>query len=238
MKNKVVVLIPAAGSGLRFANGLLPKQYTQIGNKTILMHTLEVFVKLEEISQIVIVANAADSQIDSYSQLSAKIQIQKVGGNTRGISVFNGLNTLNCAADDWVLVHDAARCCIQRSQVLQLLNQLKHDAVGGILAIPATDTLKEVVDGVILRTLDRNAIYLAQTPQMFRYKVLKTALNQTNLVTLTDEASAVEQLGLEVKLVMGNRTNIKVTYPDDLEWAELILKRMEQRIIADTHALY
>ncbi|MFN7094786.1 MAG: 2-C-methyl-D-erythritol 4-phosphate cytidylyltransferase, partial [Burkholderiales bacterium] len=185
--------------------------------------TLSVFLELAEISQIVIIAHADDAYIDSYTALSDKIIIKKIGGQTRAQSVLNGIVSLNCDANDWVLVHDAARCCLSKALVQKLLAHLATDPVGGILALPASDTIKQGSATIIEKTINRDTVYLAQTPQMFRHRVLATALIAADLALVTDEASAVEQLGLPVKLVTGDATNIKVTYPLDLKLAELFL---------------
>lgn len=226
--NKFIVLIPCAGYGSRFGMDI-PKQYAKILNKTLLEYTLDVFLSIKQIHQIIIVANPNDSYIKRYETLSTRICIQYVGGETRALSVLNGLYKVSCSPDSWVLVHDAARCCITSNLILNLLKELQNDPVGGILAIPAIDTVKVVENNnIIKKTIPRNHIYLAQTPQMFRYQILFTALkscinNCINKYNLTDEASAVETLGLPIKIVMGSCQNIKVTYPEDLQLAEFIL---------------
>jgi 2-C-methyl-D-erythritol 4-phosphate cytidylyltransferase len=216
------VLIPCAGSGSRFG-GEVPKQYTYIGNKTVLEHTLNVFLALAEITTIVVVVNKDDTEIDKYKHLSPKITIARVGGATRGASVLNGLNSIKCEPDDWVLVHDAARCCISAKVVRRLIAAIRDDAIGGILALPVTDTLKMGDDGIIAKTIDRSNIYQAQTPQMFRYSILHKALTYSDLNLITDEASAVEGLGLPVHLIEGAVSNIKLTYPLDTRLAEFYL---------------
>lgn len=222
MANKFIALIPCAGSSTRFG-GDIPKQYVTIAGKTILEHTLGVFISLEEVSSIVLIAAMNDSYINSYKNLSDKISIKKVGGKTRAETVLNGLNSLECSDDDWVLVHDAARCCIKSKIIKKLIDELGADDVGGILAVGATDTIKKANDGIIIETLKRENIYLAQTPQMFRYGILKKSLNNKLLTEFTDEASAVEQLGYLVKIIQSDSANIKVTYPLDLLFAEVLL---------------
>ncbi len=218
-----VVLIPCAGNGSRFGN-TIAKQYVKIGGKSILEHTLNAFLCVEEISEIIIVVNCNDSLADEMCLLSSKVRILKAGGDTRAKTVLNGLNSLVIADDDWVLVHDAARCCITPEIIKNQITELKHDAVGGVLAIPVTDTVKLVNNGIISATLDRSAIYLAQTPQMFRYNILKQALSiNDNGYEITDEASSVENLGFSVKIIAGSRDNIKVTYQEDLTTVKNIL---------------
>lgn len=223
--NKFVVLIPCAGSGARFG-GTLPKQYVKIGAKTILEHTVDAFLQVEEISEIIIVVNANDNVINDISALKNHVTILKVGGKTRANTVLNGLNHLTLADKDWVLVHDAARCCIEPELIKKQIAELRNDDVGGILAIPVTDTVKVVNSGIISATLDRNTVYLAQTPQMFRYGVLKQALStHYNVPGITDEASSVEKLGLPVRVINGSVSNIKVTYAEDLTTVQNILKK-------------
>lgn len=222
MADKFILLIPCAGSSVRFG-GNIPKQYVTIAGKTILEHTLNVFIPLEQIHSILLVSTINDPYINSYKNLSDKISIKKVGGKTRAETVLNGLNSLNCSDDDWILVHDAARCCIKSEIIKKMIDELMFDEVGGILAVGATDTIKKVDNGIITGTLKRGNIYLAQTPQMFRYGILKKSLNNKGLTEFTDEASAVEKLGYLVKIVQSNTANIKVTYPIDLLFAEVLL---------------
>jgi 2-C-methyl-D-erythritol 4-phosphate cytidylyltransferase len=248
MVSKRIAILPCAGQGSRFGDNT-PKQYTLINGKTILEHTINVFLSLPEIDQIIIVTAPDDTYIDNFvipacchceacmagrgnltdipapsAVWHAGIQILKIGGSTRTQTVKNAINALDCNDDDWLLVHDVARCCITRDAILRQITLLKNDEVGGILAIRATDTIKQSNNAqVIDKTLDRSTIYQAQTPQMFRSGILKTALNKANLELVTDEASAVEQMGLAVKLVEGVRENIKITYPFDIKLAEVIL---------------
>lgn len=222
MSPNYIVLIPCAGGGSRFGSDV-PKQYTEIGNKTVLEYTINAFLAVPKIEQIIIVASKADRYIDFYTKLSPKIYIQKVGGETRAESVLNGLQMIECQANDWILVHDAARCCITVDLIENMIAQLANEPVGGILAIPATDTLKLGNNGIISKTLDRSVIYLAQTPQMFRYEALLKSLTIADLAKVTDEASAVEQLGLDVHLVEGSASNIKLTYSSDVYLAKMFL---------------
>jgi 2-C-methyl-D-erythritol 4-phosphate cytidylyltransferase len=228
MTNKKIVILPCAGSGLRFGS-TIPKQYALINGKTILEHTLNVFSQLCQIDQIIVVTSVDDQYIDNLVaggliNLSNQIKILKIGGQTRAHTVKNVVNELNCSNDDWLLVHDVARCCISKDAVQRLIDELEGDKVGGILAISALDTIKQSQNGLFInKTLDRTHIYQAQTPQMFRANILKEALNKANLDLVTDEASAVEQFKLPVKLIEGERGNIKITYPVDMCLAEVIL---------------
>ncbi len=144
------------------------------------------------------------------------------GVNLRTISVLNGLIASELEPDDWVLVHDAARPCLTQAHLAKLIAGLRDDAVGGVLAVPVADTLKRASDDDrILRTENRERLWQAQTPQMFRVGLLAQALRQSG--SFTDEASAVEALGLQPKLVLGESSNFKVTYPQDILLAELLL---------------
>ncbi len=228
MINKKIVILPCAGRGSRF-DSIVPKQYSLINNKTILEHTLAVFLSLKQIDQIIIVTAAEDFYIDKLVNSCAiitndNVRILKIGGETRAQTVKNVVSNLDCASNDWLLVHDVARCCINPEVILRLISELEYDDVGGILAIGVADTIKLSQNGLIInKTLNRLQIYQAQTPQMFRACVLKDALKAANLDLVTDEASAVEQINLPVKLVEGERSNIKITYPVDISLAEVIL---------------
>jgi 2-C-methyl-D-erythritol 4-phosphate cytidylyltransferase len=150
------------------------------------------------------------------------------GGRTRGESVANGLAAIGerAVAEDWVLVHDAARPCVDVTTLNRLLHELEDEPVGGLLAVPLGDTLKRAETGAGLRvgaTEERTGLWCAQTPQMFRYAILHHALKQADPATITDEAQAVEALGVKPRLVLGSPANIKVTYPEDLALAEAIL---------------
>ncbi len=151
------------------------------------------------------------------------------GGETRAESVLNGLKAAQGASsindDDWVLVHDAARPCLSATQLDKLMDELANDEVGGLLAVPVADTLKRSdTSSRVERTESRENLWQAQTPQMFRYKLLMEALSMTGGVTMTDDAGAIEALGLHPKLVLSDARNLKVTYPQDLALAELILR--------------
>lgn len=226
MPDKLIALIPCAGNGSRFG-GELAKQYTALGGKTILDYTLQAFLAVPDISHIVLVAGAGDTHINHYLALSPQITCLKVGGVTRAESVVNGLvamqGMLKVQPQDWVLVHDAVRCCISPMLILKLINQLKSSDVGGILALPATDTVKQVSGKFITRTLKREQIYLAQTPQMFRYTLLKEALQNGDLSQITDEASAVEGAGHKVQIIESDPSNFKITYKEDSYVAECLL---------------
>ena len=214
-------LIPCAGAGARSgASG--PKQYQPLLGKPLVLHTLSAFAKVPLINQITVVVSPGDEFLASES---TSLLIAPCGGPTRATSVFNGLIfLLECGAapDDWVLVHDAARCLITPAQITQLIDACAGDAVGGLLAHKLPDTLKCEVDGRVARTIDRHDKWLAQTPQMFRIGPLIDALQQAG-DKVTDESSAMEAMGLSPKLVPGSAQNFKVTYPEDFALAEAVL---------------
>ena len=159
--------------------------------------------------------------------LRARLRIKS--GKERADSVFSALSSLEnqASSDDWVLVHDAARLCITTEDVKRLITELKDDEVGGILALPVSDTLKSVQGGFITGTPDRSQIWRALTPQMFRFGLLKEALESARRqgLTVTDEASALELAGYKPRIVEGRPDNIKITRPEDLPLATFYLER-------------
>lgn len=166
-----------------------------------------------------------------WSEFSDKLMVVRCGGATRAQSVLNGLEaareTASIGDDDWVLVHDAARPCLSESQLDKLMDELGEDGVGGLLAVPVADTLKRGdKNSRVEYTESRENLWQAQTPQMFRYKVLVEALSTAGGTAMTDDAGAVEVLGLHPKLVLSDARNLKVTYPQDLALAELILRNL------------
>jgi 2-C-methyl-D-erythritol 4-phosphate cytidylyltransferase len=217
-------LVPAAGSGRRIGNEL-PKQYLTLAGQPMLAHALHALCACPEISTVFVVLAPDDTQYRSHdwSRFGDKLQPLFCGGDRRSDTVLNGLLASELEPDDWVLVHDAARPCLTQEQLARLIAELRDDPVGGILAVPVADTLKRADDqGRILHTESREHLWQAQTPQMFRAGLLAQALQQSG--NFTDEASAVEALGLHPRLVPGEPTNLKVTYPQDLLLAELLLK--------------
>ncbi|MCX8514242.1 MAG: hypothetical protein RL017_678 [Pseudomonadota bacterium] len=225
MQPKIIAIIPCAGNGSRFASNI-PKQYHKIGNLSVLHHTLNKFMAIDIISAVYIVSQTGDEYCAAYADLSPKIKILSVDSTSRAMSVKKALEQINLDHDDWVLVHDAVRCCVESKTIIKLIEQLYNDAVGGILATPVTDTLKQLdKKQQITATLDRSLIYLAQTPQMFRYKILKQALLSCDLNKITDESSGVELLGYHSKIVLGEVSNIKITTPGDLQLARFLLEQ-------------
>jgi 2-C-methyl-D-erythritol 4-phosphate cytidylyltransferase len=232
------VLIPCAGTGSR-AGGDLPKQYQPLAGRALVLHTLSVFVGLPEIATVSVVVAPGDGHIEGLLGAAETMpgearapRILRVGGATRAASVAAGLAALRApgiaADEDWVLVHDAARCLVTPAQVRALIAACVDDAVGGLLALPLADTLKQArlePEGVarVAATLPRADKWLAQTPQMFRAGVLARALAHAD-EAVTDEASAVEALGCAPRLVAASAQNFKVTYAEDFALAEAVLR--------------
>jgi len=225
------LVLPAAGSGQRMGADR-PKQYLELLGKPVLQHTLERLGSLNRFERVVLVLTAGDPwwpPIEAALPAALKAKLLVVsGGSQRCISVQNGLSALQeVAADaDWVLVHDVVRPCVGLGDVERLLQELRDDPVGGLLATPVRETLKRTdTDGVVIQTVDRAGLWSAATPQMFRYRLLLDALIKAaaNNRVVTDEAEAVEAAGLPVRLVPGGADNLKITWPQDLALAELIL---------------
>ena len=226
-------VIPAAGSGQRMGSAT-PKQYLRIAGKTILEITLELFLLNERIKRVV-VARSEDDLIWTTLDCAKNGKIfETLGGSTRALSVFNSLLALKAIANknDWVIVHDAARPCLSSQALDQFICDLKNDSVGGILAMPAKDTIKQSEeDGLrILKTLDRDDVWHAQTPQMFRYGILFDAMEQAldSEFKVTDEASAVEFAGHRPRLIESGSTNLKITTPEDLAIATFLLSKSDK----------
>lgn len=215
-------LIPAAGVGARMAaNG--PKQYMAIGGKPMLRHTIDAFLSSTLISHVYVVVSPDDAQIDAIVPAEG-VSVLRCGGATRMDSIQNALRRLGevIGEQDWVLVHDAARPGLNAALIEKLITTIGGDAVGGLLALPVVDTVKRA--GGAVSTVSRDGLWLAQTPQMFRYRLLCDALAAaTDASVITDDASAIEAMGLSPKLVEGHPRNLKVTLPADIRIAEMYL---------------
>jgi 2-C-methyl-D-erythritol 4-phosphate cytidylyltransferase len=223
-------LIPAAGSGSRMGNEL-PKQYLRLAGRPMIYHALKTLCDSSRITSVFVILAPTDREWMQYdwSEFSDKLVVIECGGTTRAETVLNGLKAAGevpaMEIDDWVLVHDAARPCLSNGQLDKLMDELADDEVGGLLAVPVADTLKRSdAGGRVERTESRENLWQAQTPQMFRHRLLVEALSRAGGMTMTDDAGAVEALGLKPKLVLSDARNLKVTYPQDLALAELILK--------------
>lgn len=217
--------MPAAGSGSRAAQAQ-PKQYVALAGRPMLAHTLAALGAVPALSQVAVVLAPDDTRFDQAVPGFCG-WAWRVGGNTRAASVAAGLRGLRAEGardSDWVLVHDAARCLLRPQWVQALLQACQDDAVGGLLALPVADTLKQQdSDTRVARTVSREQMWAAQTPQMFRLGLLERALAQAG-DGVTDEASAIEQLGLAPRLVRCALENFKVTLPEDFALAEALLK--------------
>jgi 2-C-methyl-D-erythritol 4-phosphate cytidylyltransferase len=230
----VFALIPAAGSGSRIGSGS-PKQYAALAGRTMLWHAIRA-VCVPPVETVFAVLAPGDKTFagEDWSAFRGKLEPLYCGGESRRESVHNGLVAAMAAVEpnDWVLVHDAARPCLPNEDFYRLLEECSDDEIGGILALPIPDTVKKAVQDEtgkarIGSTQDRSQLWLAQTPQMFRAGLLAQALNRAK-GRVTDEASAVEEMGLKPRLVAGSRENLKVTYPEDMAIAEGILARRER----------
>jgi len=232
-------LIPCAGTGSR-AGTAQAKQYQMLLGQPMVMHTLQALARVPQLSSGWVILSPVDSFEWPTVNWPDHFRREACGGATRAASVFNGLGVMLQAgvpAHDWVLVHDAARCLITPEAVSQLIEACRDDAVGGLLAVPLPDTLKvqtSTIHGApcpsgprVAATVPREDKWLAQTPQMFRLGALHAALahaSATAFAGITDESSAIERLGQSPRLVPGSAHNLKVTYPADLAFAELVLK--------------
>lgn len=219
-------LIPCAGNGSRSgADG--PKQYQTVAGQPMVLHTLAAFGGVARLSGVMVVVTAGDTFFEvPLHRKNAMVLVAACGGSTRALSVFNGLDALlqaGAAPEDWVLVHDAARCLITPDQINALIDACVHDAVGGLLALKLPDTLKRASGGRVAQTVERGDKWLAQTPQMFRIAELQSALLAAG-DAVTDESSAMELAGQQPLLVEGSAQNFKVTYPQDFALAHAVLQ--------------
>jgi 2-C-methyl-D-erythritol 4-phosphate cytidylyltransferase/2-C-methyl-D-erythritol 2,4-cyclodiphosphate synthase len=215
----VWVVIPAAGQGQRFG-GTLPKQYAPLDQSTVLEHSVSGFLDLSWVAGIIVALAESDTHFDKLA-LALHPKIHRVmGGATRAESVWQSLSYLtNISPESWILVHDAARPGLTKADIIRLYTTLQAHPVGGLLGVPLNDTLKKVEPNLsISQTLPRTALWQAQTPQMFRLALLKQALQQQreSNIALSDEASAIEALGLSPQMVLGTTQNLKITYATDL----------------------
>jgi 2-C-methyl-D-erythritol 4-phosphate cytidylyltransferase len=227
-------LIPAAGYGARMDHQL-PKQYLPLAGKPMIYHAINTLCRSAAINRVFVVLSPEDPEWrkHDWSGFDDKLTVLYHGGATRAESVCNGLAAaskigLACPIDDedWILVHDAARPLFTQSQLNRLIAEIGDDPVGGLLAVPVADTLKRSGgDKRVVQTESRENLWQAQTPQMFRYRMLLNALSGNTQANVTDDASAIEALGLHPRLVHNQDFNFKVTYPQDLELAELIMQK-------------
>ncbi|MEP7299755.1 MAG: 2-C-methyl-D-erythritol 4-phosphate cytidylyltransferase [Burkholderiales bacterium] len=220
---RLYALVPCAGVGER-AGVAGPKQYAQVAGRSLVAHTLAALAQVARLTQTLVVLSAGDREFETHAR-GFTGWVSRDGGATRAQTVINGLDELAArgARDhDWVLVHDAARCLVRAEWIDTLIDACIGDDVGGLLAMPLADTLKAERAGRSVSTIDRHAKWQAQTPQMFRLKVLRDALAAATHVT--DEASAIEAVGLAPKLVACGMENFKITWPQDFDLAERLLR--------------
>ena len=216
--DQIICIIPAAGQGLRMG-AAVPKQYLPVGGRVILQLTLDALAACKP-REIIVALNDRD---EYFSGLDFDYPVRSViGGRQRSESVLNALKTVNATEDSLVLVHDGVRPCLRPEDIKALVIALDGHPVGGCLAVPVKETVKRVNGDDVVLTLDRSQLWLAQTPQVFRLGLLKQALTQ--FPDATDEASAIEQLGFQPKLIQGHSDNIKITTAEDLVMAEAILE--------------
>ncbi|UCD68458.1 MAG: 2-C-methyl-D-erythritol 4-phosphate cytidylyltransferase [Betaproteobacteria bacterium] len=225
---RYVALIPAAGTGSRFGNGR-PKQYLDLLGKPMLAYSVEALARHPRISTVMVVISPDDTWFQQFDWdvSGVKLQFHRVGGATRAQSVRNGLEALDdeVGADDWVLVHDAARPCLATELLDRLIEGVGDDAIGGLLAVRIADTLKSADESNrVASTQSREGLWGAQTPQMFRRSLIERAMREMQSADVTDESSAVEWLGFQPLLIESSVENLKVTFPADRQLAETILK--------------
>lgn len=223
---RILALVPCAGSGSRAGPGA-PKQYRPLAGQPLVVHTLSALQRVARIQRLLVVVAPGDATLAPHRR---GWELADCGGASRAATVLAGLAHLRAtgAGDaDWVLVHDAARCLVSAQDVNLLIDRCLPDAVGGLLALPVADTLKREAAGRAVATLERGSAWLAQTPQMFRLAALHAALARhahSGFAGITDEASAMEAAGHRPLLVRGSWQNVKVTYPEDLDFADRVLR--------------
>ena len=235
MTQRFFAVVPAAGVGSRFGSQI-PKQYTEIAGQAVLLHTVQLLLANETLTGVAVVLSPDDGyftelELPAWAQ-TERLQVLYCGGDSRAESVRNGINALMAQQrvqnEDWVLVHDAARCCLPQAALQRLLAAAEGDCNGAILALPVADTLKkQAFTGRIDHTVDRTGLWQAQTPQMFRAAALQAALTQVDLQHITDEASAMEAQGVFAQLVQGDVRNLKLTLAQDATLVELLLRNAD-----------
>lgn len=224
---KVFALVLAAGQGTRIGDAV-PKQYLPVAGKPMMFHSIEALARVSRVEKLFVVLAPMDRHWGKHdwSEFPEKVQAAFCGGEHRAESVLNTLKHIESqvAPDDWILVHDAARPCIMTELVEQFLDEVGDDAVGGLLAMPLADTLKRSDENQrVAATIPRTGLWRAQTPQLFRYAMLRKGIEKNPAAT--DESEAVESLGHVPRLAEGENSNIKVTFAEDLAIAEMILAR-------------
>ena len=217
-------LLPAAGNGFRFGSGV-PKQYSLLHGKPVLQHSIERLAASLPLAMTFVVLAKDDHWFDDAVPAQAGVTVLRCGGESRAASIRNALARLSDLADNhWIVVHDAVRPCVAPTALSRLQSELAYDRVGGVLAIPVSGTLKRTCDDRrTVRTEAADGLWRAQTPQVFRYGILRDAFARPGAEGSPDEADAVTAMGLRPRLVPGDATNIKITFPEDLILAAAIL---------------
>jgi 2-C-methyl-D-erythritol 4-phosphate cytidylyltransferase len=219
-------VVPAAGIGSRFG-GELPKQYLPLAGRTVIEWALRPLIARSDIKGVIVALSHSDRHWGRLGIADARI-VTTAGGDTRAESVRHALEAIGERAmpDDWVLVHDAVRPCLTDADLDGLIRAVVEDGLGGILAAPVQDTIKQSADGRVERTLERDSLWRALTPQMFRYGALLSALDSCPAAgeAVTDESAAMERAGIRARLVPGRGDNIKITRPEDLPLAGFVLE--------------
>jgi 2-C-methyl-D-erythritol 4-phosphate cytidylyltransferase len=246
-RSRCYALVPCAGIGVRAGAGG-PKQYAPLAGRPLVAWTLEALAQVAQLEGTLVVLAPGDAQFDALVADGAigvlgELWVARVGGATRADTVAAGLVELlarGAHARDWVLVHDAARCLVRPAAVQRLIAECRDDEVGGLLALPVADTLKrgdgEGARERVSATVSRQAIWAAQTPQMFRIGMLADALRDAVTrpgLAITDEASAIEAQGRSPRLVRGDFENLKITFPEDFALAERLLRTREAAPITE-----
>ncbi len=231
-KDKYFLVVPASGIGQRM-NSTIPKQYIILEKGlTILDQCLNTILSNDLISGFIVALDKKDSHFKSSDfAKDPKLISITTGGKERFHSVLNALNALDQTAkpNDWVLVHDAVRPCIRKEDINKLIEEVADDKVGGILANRIVDTVKQKNNGELVSTIDRQKLYIAQTPQMFRYAILKDSIEKAikSNMHITDESEALESLNYSIRIVEGSSSNIKITTQEDIHLANYFLKHHE-----------
>jgi 2-C-methyl-D-erythritol 4-phosphate cytidylyltransferase len=222
-----IAIIAAAGAGTRMASDR-PKQFLLLAGTPVIFHTLKVFEQCDSIDEVIVVLPAEESA--GFLSLAGKFGVRKLarvvpGGATRADSVKRGLMAIRSATAEIVVVHDGVRPFVTVEEIDATIAAAKSDGAA-ILVAPVTDTIKQVGDGAVVKTLDRGTLRRALTPQCFRYELLREAYQKADVndPSLTDESALVEQLGKRVRIVEGSARNIKITTAEDLAIAEVLLK--------------
>jgi 2-C-methyl-D-erythritol 4-phosphate cytidylyltransferase len=231
-KDKYFLVVPASGIGQRM-NSTIPKQYIILEKGlTILDQCLNTILSNDLISGFIVALDKKDSHFKSSDfAKDPKLISITTGGKERFHSVLNALNALDQTAkpNDWVLVHDAVRPCIRKEDINKLIEEVADDKVGGILANRIVDTVKQKNNGGLVSTIDRQKLYIAQTPQMFRYAILKDSIEKAikSNMHITDESEALESQNYSIRIVEGSSSNIKITTQEDIHLANYFLKHHE-----------